>query len=354
MHLINETSGMKIPTFKYTKKPYCVLLGLGAVVILVLGYLYGFASFLKGDEARYVYVDKDDTIDSVLTKVDTIAKSYSFAGFSTMVRHSSYADNIRTGRYEIKPGEMTFTVFRKLKNGRQDPMKLTIPSVRTTERLSAELSKHLMVDSAEVKKMLSDEAFCQKMGYDTMTVISMFIPNTYEVYWDIPLEKFMERMNKESDAFWTSDRKQKALSLGLTPVQVITLASIIDEETANNGEKPMIAGMYYNRLQIGMPLQADPTIKFARKDFEARRVYRDWLTTNSPYNTYTNVGLPPGPIRIPSVAGIDAVLNLVRHNYYYMCAKEDFSGTHNFAETYAEHQNNARKYSMALNARGIQ
>lgn len=345
---------MNSNNLRYTKKPYALIGGLCIFAILVLGYVYCFASFSKSDETCHVYIDKDDTIDSVLMKVDTIAKRCSYSGFCTMVRHSSYSEHIHTGHYEIKPGDMTFSVFRKIKNGRQTPQKLTIPSVRTTERLASELAKHLMVDSAEVKKLLSDEAFCQTMGYDTTTVISMFIPNTYEVYWDIDAKKFMEKMNKESKAFWTTERENKAKALNLSPVEVITLASIVDEETANNGEKPMIAGMYYNRLLIGMPLQADPTIKFARKDFEARRVYRDWLTTNSPYNTYTNVGLPPGPIRIPSVEGIDAVLNLVHHKYYYMCAKEDFSGTHNFAETYAEHQNNARKYSQALNERGIQ
>jgi UPF0755 protein len=168
-------------------------------------------------------------------------------------------------------------------------------------------------------------------------------------------------MQKESKIFWNQGRMTKAEQLHLTPVQVITLASIVDEETANDKEKPMIAGMYYNRLNYrdakypaGMPLQADPTIKFALKDFELKRIYNNMLHINSPYNTYTNVGLPPGPIRIPTVAGIDAVLNMVHHDYLYMCAKEDFSGTHNFARTYDEHLKNAEKYSKALNNRGIE
>ena len=181
----------------------------------------------------------------------------------------------------------------------------------------------------------------------------MFVPNTYEVYWDTPVEKFLDRMKKESDRFWNSERKAKADKLQLNPVEVITLASIVDEETANNAEKPMIAGMYYNRLKQHMPLQADPTIKFALQQFELRRIYTKLLSVVSPYNTYRNEGLPPGPIRIPSVAGIDAVLNLVHHDYLYMCAKEDFSGTHNFAKTYPEHLANAAKYSAALDARGM-
>jgi UPF0755 protein len=181
----------------------------------------------------------------------------------------------------------------------------------------------------------------------------IFIPETYEVYWTIGVEQLMERMKKESKFFWNAERTRKAKALGLTPDQVITIASIVDEETANNTEKPMIAGMYYNRYRKGMPLQADPTVKFALQDFEIKRIYNNMLDVDSPYNTYKNEGLPPGPIRIPSVAGIDAVLNLVKHNYLYMCAKEDFSGTHNFATTYDEHLKNAAKYSRALNARGI-
>lgn len=344
---------MNLSNLKYTKKNFSLLIFLGIFIILVLAYMYCFASFSSCKDARYVYIDKDDNVDSVLKKVDTIANRHAYFGLRTMMRHSHYDKHIRTGRYEIKPGEMTFTVFRNIKNGRQTPFNLTIPSVRTTDRLAGELGRRLMMDSLEILRMLDDETFCQKHNLDTATIISMFIPNTYEVYWDIPVEKFMDKMEAESQAFWNSERMTKAEALGLTPVQVITLASIIDEETANNGEKPMIAGMYYNRYKINMPLQADPTVKFARKNFEARRVYREWLSTDSPYNTYKNVGLPPGPIRIPSVAGIDAVLNMVHHKYLYMCAKEDFSGTHNFAETYPEHMKNAAKYSQALNARGI-
>ena len=239
-------------------------------------------------------------------------------------------------------------------------MNLTVPSVRTIDKLSAELSKKLMLDSLEIRKALTDEATCEKYGYDTATIACMFIPNTYDIYWNVSVSKLLDRMKKESDKFWNFERTQKAKAMNLTPVEVITLASIVDEETANNAEKPMIAGMYYNRLMLrnaeypeGMPLQADPTIKFAWKQFGLKRIYNNLLSIKSPYNTYKNPGLPPGPIRIPSVAGIDAVLNHVKHEYIYMCAKEDFSGTHNFARTYQEHLQNAAKYSKALNERGI-
>ena len=181
----------------------------------------------------------------------------------------------------------------------------------------------------------------------------LFIPETYQVYWDMSAEEFFERMQKEHQKFWNQERLDKATAIGMTPTEVCTLASIVEEETNNNPEKPMVAGLYINRLHTGMPLQADPTIKFALQDFGLRRITNAHLAVESPYNTYLNTGLPPGPIRIPSPIGLDAVLNHTKHNYLYMCAKEDFSGTHNFASNYAEHMKNARKYWNALNERKI-
>ncbi|MGN1263068.1 MAG: endolytic transglycosylase MltG, partial [Prevotella sp.] len=179
------------------------------------------------------------------------------------------------------------------------------------------------------------------------------LSSEHEIYWDISPEKFLERMKREHDAFWTSSRRKNAIAIGMTPNEVATLASIIDEESSVNSEKPMIAGMYINRLHADMPLQADPTVKYALGDFSLRRIYRKHLLTPSPYNTYTNTGLPPGPIKIASTAAIDAVLNHTRHDYLYMCANADFSGTHIFARTYADHLANAARYSAALNERGI-
>ena len=221
------------------------------------------------------------------------------------------------------------------------------------EDMAGFVSHNLMIDSLEFLKTVKDSEKISAYGVDTATVYCLFIPNTYEIYWNISLEKFLQRMKKESDAFWTDSRAAKANAIPLTPNEVYTLASIVDEETANNEEKPAIAGMYINRLKAKMPLQADPTIKFAWKRFALRRIYHDLLNIQSPYNTYRNIGLPPGPIRVASVAGINAVLNYAKHNYMYMCAKEDFSGTHNFARTYSEHLANAARYSKALNERGI-
>lgn len=323
-------------------------------------YYFFFTPLSKSKETVYVYIDEDDDIDSVYTKLSPLSSKHGLNAFRTMVRHSSYSDNIRSGRYAIESNDGAFMVFRHMKNGQQTPVRLTIPSVRTIDRLCGEIAKRMMMDSLQLYKTLTNNEKISSFGYDTATIACMFIPNTYELYWNIPIEKFLERMKKESDNFWNEERRSKANAMRLLPNEVITLASIVDEETAVDSEKPMVAGMYYNRLMLrsseypqGMPLQADPTIKFALKRFDLKRIYNAMLYINSPYNTYRNVGLPPGPIRIPTITGIDAVLNYTRHNYLYMCAKEDLSGTHNFATTYQEHQQNAKRYSDALNRIGI-
>ena len=323
------------------------------VSIVALGWYFFLTDFSDTKETRYVYVDDDDTIDSVLTKLRPIATDHGLTGFGTLIRHSDYAKAPRTGRYAIEPGEKTWKVMRKMKNGQQQAVMLTIPEARTMQKLAAALGSKLMLDSAQIAAALTDQVYCQQQGYDTCTIAALFVPNTYEVYWNTTLDHLMERMAKEHKAFWTPERLQKCEVAGLSPDEVCTLASIIDEETANNGEKPMIAGMYLNRLHKDMPLQADPTVKFALKNFALKRIYHDMLFFDSPYNTYRNTGLPPGPIKIASIKGIDAVLNYVQHDYLYMCAKEDFSGTHNFAVSYAEHLRNAARYAKALNERGI-
>lgn len=305
------------------------------------------------DDTQFIYIDDDDTIDSVYTRVSDVSTTAAAIGFRMLTKATGYGDKMHTGRYAVSTKENVINVFRRMRNGMQEPVNLIVPSVRGLDKLAAELSLKLMTDSASIYNALTDTAVCARLGYETHTVACLFIPNTYSVYWDTTVDNLLLRMQKESERFWEGRRQAQADSLGLTPIEVITLASIIDEETANDAEKPMIARMYYNRLQISMPLQADPTVKYAIGDFSLRRIYRNMLTVDSPYNTYKYMGLPPGPIRIASIAGIDAVLNMPEHDYLYMCAKEDFSGTHNFAATYEEHLLNARKYTAALNKRGI-
>ena len=337
-----------------SKKNYYLMVIAVCLAGLIGTLVYYFVgSFSQSDKTEYVYIDDNDDMDSLSEKFESFASGRAILTFKVLARHSGYADHLRTGRYAIQPGENTVTVFRHLKNGFQEPVMLTIPESRTMDRLAVSLSKKLMLDSTMVAILLRDPSYCAKQGYDTATIACLFVPNTYEVYWNTSLDNLLARMKKEHDHFWNADRLAKAQAIGLTSNEVCTLASIIDEETANNAEKPMIAGMYLNRLKTGMPLQADPTIKFALQDFALKRIYHNMLTIDSPYNTYQNTGLPPGPIKIASVKGIDAVLNRVDHNYLYMCAKEDFSGTHNFAATYQEHLRNATKYARALNERGI-
>ena len=334
---------------KYYLWPVVIsVLFIGSII-----FYYFFYTFSKSNEDVIVYIDADDTPDSVYTKLGDIANDCQLTGFRTLARHYGYEKSIHTGRYVITPSMNTFTVFRRMKNGQQQPMMLTIPEARTAELLAGKLSQKLMLDSTELAEAFASEEICQKYGYDTATITALFIPNTYEVYWDMSLDKLMKRMQKEHDAFWNDERLKKAQKLGLNPNEVTTLASIIDEETANTAEKPMIAGMYLNRLKAGMPLQADPTVKFALKNFNLKRIYHNHLSVESAYNTYTHIGLPPGPIKVASIKGIDAVLNRKWHDYLYMCANSNFSGTHVFARNYQEHLHNAALYAKALNERGI-
>lgn len=322
-----------------------IILLIGAAAFATLSLITAKAPNDNSGKGRLIYIDRDDTPDSVRTKSDL--------GWRWDVYSKVFNYHNKTGRYRVLPEMSCLELYRQLRNGTQEPMNFVVPTSRTMEKLAAVLSQSLMVDSAEIATALTDSTYLSTRGYTTATIPALFIPNTYEVYWDISVDKLMERMERENSRFWTAERKAKAQACGLTHEQVATLASIVDEETANDAEKPMIAGLYLNRLRLGMLLQADPTVKFAVGDFTLRRILNKHLKVESPYNTYLYAGLPPGPIRIASIAGLDAVLNHAEHNYLYMCAKEDFSGTHNFAATLSEHYKNARRYVKALNERGI-
>ena len=334
-----------------TRKVFLTI-GVVALLLVVLMLYMLFWPVGKTNKAAYIMIDQDDTKDSVFTKLEPVVTPTALKTIKFLTSMTSYGDHIRTGRYEVGK-EGAFTTFRHIKNGIQAPMMLTIPSVRTLDRLAEEVGKRMMFSSNELLDSLQDSTVCHRYGFTKETIPCMFIPNTYDLFWNTSITNFLDRMKKEYDRFWSAARKEKAKTIGLTPEEVTTLASIVEEETANDGEKPMVAGMYINRLNIDMLLQADPTVKFALKNFEAKRIYNSMLSADSPYNTYKYKGLLPGPIRIPSVVGIDAVLNHTHHDYLYMCAKEDFSGTHNFAKTFSEHQANAAKYVKALNERGI-
>ena len=232
---------------------------------------------------------------------------------------------------------------------------LAVGNPRTVFDLARSLGAQLEADSAEIAALMADTAYIDSLGaYTPQTLPALFVPDSYEVYWDIRPRALMSRLKREHDAFWEArGRREAARKMGMTPEEVATLASIVDAETNYNPEKPRVAGLYLNRLRRGMKLQSDPTAVFATGDFSIRRVGHKHLAVDSPYNTYLYIGLPPGPIRIASIAGIDAVLHAEQHDYLYMCAREDFSGSHRFAATWSEHRRNARLYQQALNRRNI-
>jgi UPF0755 protein len=331
-----------------------VILALTGAFVGEQYYRWHICNFVSRDGEPHEYnIYAGSTTDSVL---NLLREDYEISSETDLKLHIRYfvLNYPEEGHYRFPAQIGDRELIERLKYGHQTPVRITWNHfVRTREDLAGKVTRHLLMDSVTLLHLLEDDAFLEPYGLNKETSRCLFIPNTYEVYWNITPKKLLQKMAEERKAFWNGTRAGKAKELGMTPDEVVTLASIIDEETANDAEKPMIAGMYYNRLKQNMPLQADPTVKYALGDFSLKRIYNNMLRTKSPYNTYVNIGLPPGPIRIPTVAGIDAVLNMVHHDYLYMCAKADFSGTHTFARTYQEHLTNAAEYTKALNARAI-
>ncbi len=301
----------------------------------------------------YIYIDEQKDWNKLCQQLCDSAGCLHINNFKILAGWMHYTDHLRTGRYEVQPGMSNIELIRALRSGRQSAIRFTFNSMRTIEEFAEKADQQLMLDGSQILHYLNDSLWCDSIGFDRQTIIAMLIPNTYELYWNISPEAFMQRMKKEYDAFWNDSRRAKASEIGLTPIEVSTLASIVEEESAVVDEYPIIAGLYLNRLKRGMPLQADPTVKYASGNFALQRILNIHLEIDSPYNTYKHEGLPPGPIRIPSTQGLNAVLNYRQHNYLYMCAKEDFSGRHNFAATLSEHNRNADRYRAELNKRKI-
>jgi UPF0755 protein len=273
--------------------------------------------------------------------------------FNWTAKKKNYPNHINPGRYILKKRMSSNELINKLRSGEQEPVLVTFNNIRTLKELSQRLAEQIEPTADELYAGFADTGIQKKYGFTTETMPAMFIPNTYEFYWNTSVNSFIKRMHNEYERFWTRSRLSKAEKTGLTPVEVITLASIVDEETLKDDEKDKIAGVYINRMKIGMRLQADPTVIFALGDFSIRRVLNKHKSLNSPYNTYKNAGLPPGPICLPEISSIDAVLDYKKHKYLYFCAKSDFSGYHTFARTLNEHNKNARAYQRELNKRRI-
>lgn len=265
----------------------------------------------------------------------------------------NFHKDIKPGRYVIDRGIGCNAFINMLKGGRQSPVMVTFNNIRTLNDLAGKVGRQIEADSVQIVAFLANPADYEKDGFTHENVISVFIPDSYEFYWNTTAGGFYKRMLREYKNFWTSERLKKAENISLKPVEVSTLASIVEEEVLKNDEKPRIAGVYLNRLKMGIPLQADPTVKFAVNDFTLTRILKKHLLVDSPYNTYKYQGLPPGPISCPGESSIDAVLNAEKHDYLYFAAKADFSGYHNFSRTLSEHNHYAAQYQRELNRRGI-
>jgi UPF0755 protein len=344
-----------LPGMKKKNKPLLWIASL-LLLLVVAAATYTYSMIMTPfslSETTYIYIDSRKNYEEVVTQLRERAALPSEKIFRLLADRMNYPNKIKTGRYAISDGMTMPDVIRLLRSGNQTPTDITFNNMRTAENLAGRMSQQLMVDSLTLLNALKEPATAQKYGFKEETFLSMFIPNTYEVYWDTSIDNLMNRMKKEYDTFWNEGRKAKAEKIGLTPLEVSILASIVEEEATYADEYPVVAGLYLNRLNKGMRLEADPTVKFAVGDVTLRRILYRHLEVESPYNTYKQSGLPPGPIRIPSIRAIDGTLSPQKHNYLFMCAKDDLSGRHNFAVTHAEHARNARAYQQALNKRGI-
>jgi len=340
------------------KKFVLVFLIAGSVLGISLTFYFYQVFFsantlVESDQPYLLKVPSNSVYKNVVDQLYEEKVINDAVSFGFVAKILGYQEAVKPGLYTIEPKMSNLQLVRMLRSGQQTPVRVTFNTIRTKEDLAEKISTNLEVSKEQFLELLQDSDYIRKYGFEEETVMSLFIPNTYEFWWDTSAEELFERMHKEYQIFWTDARKQKAQDLGLSQQEVSTLASIVQAESQKSDERPKIAGVYLNRLRIGMPLQADPTLVFAAGDFSIKRLTAKQMAIDSPYNTYKYAGLPPGPINLPDINSLDAVLNFEKHSYLYFCAKEDFSGYHSFAVGYDEHLNNARRYQRALNAANI-
>jgi UPF0755 protein len=325
-----------------------LLVGILALIIILWNV---FGGTVHAPEKKFFFIKNGATYEEIKANLEkeNIVKPGFF--FNTLMSQANYKDNIKPGRYEIKDGTSIYALIKMLKSGKQAAVKLVINKLRTREDLAGKIGNNFECDSLQAINFLNNNDSILSFGLDTNKIMSAIIPNTYEINYGSSMRSILTKLKAEQDKFWNEQRIAKASAKKLTPMQVYILASIVEEETNATSDKPIIASVYKNRLQTGQKLQADPTVKFAMKNFAAKRIYLKNLEYPSPYNTYKNVGLPPGPICTPSVKTIDAVLDAAETNYMFFVAKPDLKGYSNFAVTYAEHLVFAKQYQDALNER---
>jgi len=322
---------------------FIILLIAGESAYLILGPGTGFSS-----ERYDLYIHTGmnyQNLDSMLRKDEVITHP---AVFNWLAKRASYPSGMKAGKYEIRKGMSLLNILKMLRNGRQVPVNLVITKLRTREDLAALIGRKFECDSAAIMRFLNNTDTLQSLGLDTNTAMTLVFPNTYTYYWNTTPSRIFKKMVAAAQEYWTPGRLQQAESRHLNRVTAYILASIVEEETTRKEDKPLIASVYLNRIATDMRLAADPTVKFALRRFDLKRVYEKYLLVESPYNTYRNTGLPPGPICTPSTETLDAVLNAPETRYFYFVAKPDFSGYSNFAETFTEHMKYARQYQKAL------
>lgn len=337
------------------------VIGTFASIALVGAFIgFKYYQFIKAPNVHnvettdpYFYIPTGSNFEDVLYLLKAKNLLLKENSFLWVAEKKNYIKNVKPGRYKLEPKMNNNELVNLLRSGAQTPVHVTFNNVKTIPDLAGKVSKYLEPDSTTMLRILQSDSVVKHYGFSNETFISMFIPNTYEFYWDTSPEGFISRMANEFKSYWTPDRVAKAKALGLTQSEVSTLASIVQEETRKRDEMPKVAGLYLNRIKKGIKLQADPTVKFAVGDPNMKRIYLKHLKVDSPYNTYIVLGLPPGPIAMPEKQALDAVLNAEKHNYIFMCAKPDFSGYHNFATTLAAHNKNRQVYISFLKKQGI-
>ena len=332
-----------------------VFLGLVVMVIMVFkfyGRIYETNVTLDAEQTLF-YIPTGSDFEFVIDGLEKEGVIDNRKSFRWVAIKKGYERGVKPGRYKISNGLSNNELVNLLRSGKQDPVMVVFNHVRTLKQMAGKVSRYLEADSSRFAAYLTAPDLVSQYGFEPATFTSMFIPNTYEFFWTTTPEEFTERMNREYGNFWDGERDRKAKRLEMTRAEVVTLASIVDEETLYDDENSQVAGVYMNRIEKGIPLQADPTLKFAMGDFTLKRILHEDKKIDSPYNTYKYRGLPPGPISIPSVSAIDGVLNYEKHNYLYFCAKADFSGYHAFARNLSQHNKNANAYQKALNRQRI-
>ena len=345
---INKMKKMKRIAFGI----FCILL-MSSVLFFIKSYKSIIYPNISTAENYSLYIYSNDDFETIKNKLYSDSLVINKKSFEWVAKKLDYPKYIKSGHYIIKDGMSNRHLLNMLRSGSQTPVKFTFNNIRTLEQLAARIDEQLELDSLAVLNAIKGNATLKEMGFDKENFAALFIPNTYELYWNIDANEFVEKMINEYNKFWNEERINKAKSLNITPIEASILASIVDKETTKVSEMPRIAGVYINRLKKNWALQADPTLVFAIGDFEIKRVLDIHKEIESPYNTYKYIGLPPGPICIPSIAAIDAVLNAEKHKYFYFCANSDMSGYHVFAKNMKEHNMNAEKYRKALNKRRI-